>query len=85
MKYICTKGEGNKEEIFTFPGTVDHDAMAEVLGCIKNHTHGNWERVMRTPVSAGFVSDYGGCYGESVTLNLKSRTEDTALLRSQVT
>lgn len=84
MKYICTSDSDGKEEIFIFPKTVDHDAMAEVLGHIKNHTHGNWERIMRTPVSAGFVTPGGQCLGGSITLNLRSRPEDTELLDGQM-
>ena len=81
MKYIATKTGDEQEEIFVFPNSVDHDAMAEVLGCIKNHTYDPWERVFREPVSAGFVSHDGKCYGESVTLRLKSRIEDSILLK----
>ena len=84
MKYICTTNEDDELEIFTFPNSVDHDAMAEVLNRIKNHTYGNWKRVRRTPISAGFVDSIGGCFGGSVTLNLDSRlNKDTALLKCQ--
>lgn len=83
MKYITTKNQDDQEEIFIFPNSVDHDAMAEVLGCIKNHTRDPWIRVMREPISAGFVSQDGKCYGESITLNLKSRVEDSLLLKLQ--
>ena len=82
-KYICTKSEYG-EEVFTFPSNVNHDAMAEVLGCIKNHTHGNWKRVFREPISAGFVNANGDCFGKSETLNLDSRMEtDSNLLAEQ--
>lgn len=84
MKYICTKNEDGLEEIFTFPDSVNHDAMAEVLSRIKNQTHGNWERIWRYPISAGFVLPDGTCFRESITLDLKSRNEiDTELLRKQ--
>ena len=83
MKYICTISDYG-EEVFTFPSSVNHDAMAEVLDRIKNHTHGDWKRVMRTPISAGFVDSKGHCFGKSETLGLESRkTEDTKLLASQ--
>lgn len=83
MKYICTTSEDG-EEIFTFPRTVNHDAMAEVLCMIKNHTHGNWKRVFREPISAGFVDTNGNCFGNSETLGLESRKiEDTTLLHEQ--
>lgn len=74
--------EGN-EEIFTFPNSVNHDCMAEVLRGIKNQTWGVWERNRRFPVSAGFVSEGRVCYGESETLNLHSRPNDTAILQGQ--
>ena len=82
MKYICMNNNG-VEEVFTFPSTIDHDAMEEVLSRIKNHTIGNWERVFRFPVSAGFVMN-GKCFGRSETLDLDSREEiDTKILRGQ--
>lgn len=85
MKYICTKNEMGLLELFTFPPMIDHDAMAEVLGRIKNHTRGDWRWVPREPISAGFISSDGTCYGESVTLNLKARSEeDTKLLAVQM-
>lgn len=85
MKFICTtSSDDGKEEIFTFPRSIDHDAMAEVLNYIKNQTRGNWKRVRRSPISAGFVDSKGSCYGESITLNLTSREpEDTRLLAAQ--
>ena len=84
MKYVCMAGNGDKLEIITFPKNIDHDCMAEVLGRIKNQTHGNWERVFREPISAGFVDRKGNCYGESATLGLVSREhEDTELLAEQ--
>lgn len=84
MKYICTVDNDSKMEIFTFPRSVNHDAMAEALEGIKNQTHGNWERVYRIPLSAGFVDSNGNCFGTSETLGLESRmTEDTKLLADQ--
>jgi len=84
MKYICTVNQTNgQEEIFTFPRHVNHDCMAEVLGRVKNHTHGNWERIPRTIISAGFVCADGVCHGESLTLDVKARPEDKDLLANQ--
>jgi hypothetical protein len=83
MKYICTRQEDGREEVFTFPDSVNHDTMAEVLGCIKNQTQDPWHRVMREPVSAGFVGQNGTCYGESITLGLRSREIDSILLDLQ--
>lgn len=82
MKYICM-GHDGKEEIFTFSRDINHDCMAEVLSRIKNHTHGNWRRVFRQPISAGFVTPNGQCIGESDSLGLSSRPQDTEILRSQ--
>ena len=83
MKYIRTIDDKGNEEIFTFPDTVNHDCMMESLSGIKNSTWGNWERVYREPVSAGFVTD-GFCNGLSETLGLTSGGDrDTNLLNSQ--
>jgi hypothetical protein len=83
LKYIVTLSEGSIEEIFVFPNAVNHDCMAESLMRIKNKTHGDWHRVHRTPIAAGFISQDGSCYGESLTLKLTSRNQvDTALFLS---
>ena len=79
MKYIVTRNKEGKAEIFVFPKSVNHDCMAEVLGFIKNKTYGNWERGFRKPVSAGFT-DGKTCYGESLSLGIESRPQDTELL-----
>lgn len=85
MKYITTKDEAGKEEVFLFPRNVHHDCMAEMLGFIKNQTGGNWGRVYREPVSAGFVDGNMNCYGHSESLKLKSRpVEDTGILMKQM-
>ena len=80
MKYICTEQLDGTEEIFVFPKSIDHDAMYEALARIKSSTRGNWERVSRAPISAGFVDSEGNCYGESITLRVASRKEDTGIL-----
>lgn len=82
MKFITTIDKDGNEELFMFPSNIDHDAMAEVLGHIKNQTHGNWHRVFRKPVAAGSVSG-SKCHGKSETLGLKARPEDTSLLARQ--
>lgn len=84
MKYITTCDDDGKEEIFLFPKSINHDAMAEVLGRIKNQTHGNWHRAHREPVAAGFVSADKKCFGRSESLGLDSRPEDTILLAKQM-
>jgi len=81
MKYIVTVTPEGKEEIFLFPRAVHHDCMAEVLGRIRNQSFDPWERVRRTPISAGFVEG-GKCVGESESLGLASRPEDMALLKN---
>jgi hypothetical protein len=83
VKYIVTKTQAGTEEIFVFPRSVNHDCMMEALSRIKSQTTGDWVRVPRTPVSAGFVSSSGACFGDSMTLGLKSREKDTALLADQ--
>ena len=85
MKYIRTKKEDGTEEIFTFPRAVHHDAFYESVEGIRNQTYGNWEREFRKVVSAGFVSLNGNCYGESITLKVKSNpAADTKLLHEQM-
>jgi hypothetical protein len=85
LKYITTLNEESEREIFTFPNSVNHDCMAEALSCIKDQTHNPWERVSRTPVSAGFVSAANECYGESESLGLESLGHaDSSLLNDQL-
>lgn len=85
MKYICMEDEKGEQLIFTFPKSIDHDCMEEMLSRIKNQMTGEWERVWRRPISAGFVTVGGFCHGESVTLGLESReNEDTELLAKQL-
>lgn len=81
MKYVVMKDREGKEEIFIFPASINHDCIAEVLGRIKNKTHGSWLRIFREPVSAGFT-DGVRCTGRSESLNLDSRFEvDAALIQ----
>ena len=80
MKYIVTVTETDKEELFVFNESINHDCMAEVLNRIKNTTHGNWVRVRRKPIAAGFINSVGMCYGRSETLNLDSRGDVDTLL-----
>lgn len=85
MKYICIQHEDGYYEIFVFPRTVDHDVMMDNVSRMRDHNHGQWSRVDRTPASAGFVRLNGECYGRSETLNLESDPErDTALLEAQM-
>jgi len=82
MKFITTQDENGKVDLFMFPRSIDHDAMAEAIQGIRNKTHGDWERIYRKPISAGFVEN-GKCFGRSETLGLEARKDDTALLRYQ--
>jgi len=84
VKFITMQDEDGKETIFVFPKHINHDAMAESLEGIRNQTYGNWERIFRKPVAAGFVSEAWDCFGTSQTLGLAARDKDTALLREQM-
>jgi len=64
--------------MFTFPDSVQHDVMAMAVVNLKNQTHGDWKRVERQVVSAGFIEG-GVCVGKSESLGLLSRPEDTEL------
>ena len=82
MKYIVTEHHGF-EEMFIFPVTINHDCMMEALERIKTTTSDGWERIRRTPVSAGNITDDGDCYGRSVTLGIGSRRiSDTQLFKA---
>lgn len=86
MKYIVTKDEEGREEIFIFPKSVNHDCMMEVLQRIRDQAHGRWQRVHREAISAGFVGlDHDennrlACYGRSETLHLASRGDQDSRL-----
>ncbi len=88
MKYVCFhNAQTNQEEIMVFPKNINHDCFAEVQRHIRNSTVGNWTRIYREPISAGFVTflkDGITCFGNSETLNLVSREKDTELLRNQL-
>lgn len=81
MKYIVTKQENGTEEIFIFPRAVHHKDMAQTVEHLKHHPDdgSGWRRLHREPISAGFVEG-GKCVGNSESLMLASRPEDTALL-----
>jgi hypothetical protein len=79
MKYIVTNTEEGKEEIFIFPDTVSHTSMAEAVCAMRNQTHGNWVRIHRDAVAAGFIEG-GKCVGKSESLGISSRPQDSELL-----
>ncbi len=82
MKYIVM-ALADKEEIFVFPRTVDHDRMLEACERIRFGGERDWSRKYLRDgecVAAGFVDD-GKCHGRSETLGIKSRgAADTKLL-----
>jgi len=80
MKYIVTKQKDGTKEIFIFSDSIHHDCMAELLCHIKDQTDGQWKRIYREPISAGFIKD-GKCVGESETLSLVSDPTDTLLIK----
>lgn len=82
MKYVVLK-PNDKEMIFIFPKSIDHDRFVETMESMRYGSRGNWERLYPNPISAGFT-DGKTCFGRSETLNLDSRKEiDSFLLRSQ--
>jgi hypothetical protein len=85
MKYICfDNADTGKEEVILFPNSIHHDCMVEAADRIRNQSYGNWKRVDRMPISAGFVDSNMVCHGRSETLDLDSRPEDTLILKQQL-
>lgn len=84
MKYIVIQ-LGEREEMFVFPRTVDHDRMFEACEAIRFGNERNWVREIRKNgecIAAGFI-DGGECHGHSETLGISSRGEvDTKLLEA---
>lgn len=82
MKYIVI-GINGKELIFTFPKSIDHDLMFEVIPRIRTGTLARWNRELLDAevISAGFIDNDFCCYGKSETLGVVSRLQqDTVLL-----
>ena len=83
IKYVVVKmhtgGVGKKEVIVVFPEFVEHKQMAERLVISERHI-----------LSGGFcympdaLNPEPSCFGESVSLNKKSRPEDTELLKRMI-
>ncbi len=67
-KYVVTRWSGGNETMFIFPGWVKHSKFAKFFGPV---------------LSAGFVDmEIKTCYGESVSLKIKSNPKiDNVLLR----
>ena len=85
MKYIVLgviHESGMKMEVpFIFPEHIVHAMMSQVCKVLCEAT---WQDSTITPISAGFVSSTAfedDCYGESETLGLKSRPEDSRLIK----
>lgn len=75
MKYVVTRDEDGKEELFMFPKAINHNDFADAVQRIKTYVNGNprdWIRLKRNPIAAGFT-DGKNCTGRSETLNLDSR------------
>ncbi len=84
MKYVVLKPD-NKELIFIFPKSIDHDKFVETMKAMRYGSRSNWERLYPNPISAGFT-DGKTCFGRSETLSLDSRKYvDTALLNGGAT
>ena len=79
-KYIVMSNCIMDEKIFIFSGTINHSDMVKVMKL------GAAARLMAFDevISAGFIDEFMQCYGESTTLNLKSREIDTILLKSML-
>ncbi len=77
QKYVCFKDfKTEVERIETFSRNIDHDVFARRHCCVNTD---------ELAISAGFVTEEGICYGESMTLEIRSREEvDTEILRKQL-
>ncbi len=67
MDYKYIVFQGREEYIIVFPPMVSHSEVASGL----------------TVLSAGFINEDLICYGDSTTLKVSSRVEDTQLFREQ--
>ena len=81
MKYIVIEYQiypdmMTKEEIILFPETLVHNDFGQY--CIHQYMSLDFKNV--NIVSAGFCNAEAKCYGESETLKLKSREEDSGLI-----
>lgn len=76
IKYLSFKNSYNDSECIMFPTSIGHDTMFSKLGLDKKDL-----------IGAGFVEileknghQIAKCYGESISLNIKSNKEDSSLL-----
>lgn len=62
----------------------DDHGLEDIIIFSELQQHANILRLGLTPVSAGFIeitSESLHCYGDSISLNLKSRPEDTKIAK----
>ena len=81
MKYVVAKGVINGEEVelpFLFPMQINHNEFAALVPRMFYARMGDFHEI----VSAGFYRG-GRSSGRSETLNIKSRPEDTALIKGE--
>jgi hypothetical protein len=70
MKYVVIEGFG--DEIYIFSPLVKHSQFVDMMGGLR----------CNNVLGAGFIDENWNCYGESVTLDIKSRgIVDTNLVR----
>lgn len=83
MKYIIVLDKDDMEHFFMFPKHINHSDMFESMRTIKIETNiGGWYRNKFTVVSAGFVDLKNSvCYGNSETLGVGPRQEDSNFLK----
>lgn len=81
MKYLVLLADDGHHDVVVFPSGITHEAMAEVVRRTRNQTYGNWRRVERKPVSAGFVNAQWACSGASEALGLEAKGPDAALMQ----
>ena len=73
IKYVVFK-KIRREFIVTFPSDLTHIELANSITKMSKYTE---------PISGGFIEN-GKCFGESISLDLKSRPEDTLLLNQMM-
>lgn len=82
QKYVVFSTLNEEVEfIVVFPNFINHDELAQ--GVRKAYYRSNRENRIIAPVGAGFINDNLGCYGESLTLGIKSRERDTEVALAQ--
>lgn len=75
LKFVTFLGYSGKEQIVVFPAKAQHKQFADSFTKL---TFGEFH-----PVAGGFVEE-GECVGESISLRMKARPEDTILLQELI-